>query len=190
MRRPIRAVILLAALAGLAWFPSAAAGRFHPDQLELERAIQAGDEFWRHDPQNHCLAHNGGTIDTTFPERHATAAGYSVNGVCGTIHILRSRAEQYTRSQFCVLVVHEYGHTIDHVHVADPASIMYARPVSAGFRTKACEYPDPHGSSGRKAHKRRRKPQQASPRPPPRRPLPLPSSFEIVLWVGSASDRR
>src|SRR2546423_10329200 len=186
MRRPIRAVSLLAALAGLACFPAAAEGRFHPDQLEMARAIKAGDEFWRHDPQNHCLGHNGGTIDTTFPARHSTAVAYTVDGVCGAIHVLLSRVEQYTRAQFCVLVVHEYGHTINHQHVADPTSIMYARPVTAGFDTPVCHYADPHGpgASPGETHRIRKKAELLV--PPPPRPRGLPSSFEILQWTGSA----
>jgi hypothetical protein len=186
VRRPVRAVAVLAAVAaaGACW--PAAAAAFHPDQVEMARAIKAGDEFWRHDPQNHCLGHNGGTIDTTFPARHSTAAAYTVDGVCGAIHILLSRAEQYTRAQFCVLVVHEYGHTINHQHVADPTNIMYARPVTAGFDTPVCHYPDPHGpgTSPGETHRIRKKAELLV--PPPPRPRGLPSSFEILTWTGSA----
>jgi hypothetical protein len=133
------------ALLGLATTGAAFAKRsFYPNQVELDRALQAADEFWRDDPRNHCLGRDSGSIDDTFPARHSTAAGYSRNGECGTIHVLRRRVESYTRWQFCTLVVHEYGHTIDYVHVSDPSDIMYAKPVTAGIHPPQCDYPDPH----------------------------------------------
>lgn len=189
MRAAVACLLLAAGLLLGAAAPAAAA--FHPDQVELDRAIKAGDEFWRHDPQNHCLGINGGTIDTTFPVRHETAAGYSVNGVCGTIHILLSRAEQYTRSQFCVLVVHEYGHTINHVHVGDPTNIMYPAPVTAGYHTKYCDYPDPHYPHPHKVPKPRRlTATSAGEDSRPVRPKGLPSSFELLPWTGAANRWR
>jgi hypothetical protein len=117
---------------------------FHPDQVEIDRAVQAADEYWRNDPQNVCLGRNRGSVDATFPERHAEAAGYTRDGECGTIHVLLRRARAYARWQFCTLVVHEYGHTIDHVHVDDPTDIMYFKPVTAGLHPRVCDYPDPH----------------------------------------------
>jgi hypothetical protein len=145
-RRLISVAIVL--LMGVALAPGAsaqaAAPAFHPDQVEADRAIKAADEYWRDDPQNVCLGRNSAMVDPVFPERHSTAAGYTRNGECGTIHILRSRAEKYTRWQFCTLVVHEYGHTIDYFHVDDPTDIMYAKPVTAGIHPKVCDYTDPH----------------------------------------------
>jgi hypothetical protein len=117
---------------------------FYPDQVEMDRAVQAADEYWRNDPQNTCLGMNRGSVDTTFPERHSEAAGYTRDGECGTIHVLLRRARTYTRWQFCTLVVHEYGHTINHVHVEDPTDIMYFKPVTAGLHPRVCDYPDPH----------------------------------------------
>ena len=169
------AALLLFGLAFGGALPAAAAA-FHPDQLELQRAIQAGDEFWG-PKHNQCFGENRGTIDKTFPASHANAAAYSFMGMCGTIHVLRSRAEQYTRSQFCVVVVHEYGHTINHPHVADPRNIMYPMPVTAGFHTKACDYPDPHRLL---ADRTAAAQTPQTPSPPALHPLPLPKSFEIV----------
>ena len=76
-----------------------------------------------------------------------------------------------------MVVVHEYGHTINHPHVGDPAIIMYPRPVTAGFHTKKCDYPDPHGLLADQTHAAQA--QQTS-SPPSLHPLPLPKSFEIV----------
>jgi hypothetical protein len=135
---------LAGVVAAAALVPASAAAGFDPDQIEMDRAIQAADEYWRSDPQNHCLGHNGGTVDKVFPARHPIAAGYSVNGECGTIHVSLARTTEYTRWQFCTLVVHEYGHTIDYFHVDDPADIMYSKPVTAGLHPKVCDYPDPH----------------------------------------------
>ena len=117
---------------------------FYPDQVEMDRAIKAGDIFWQEDPENHCLGRNGGTLDETFPARHPTAAAYTRYGECGSIHILRPRVRSYQRWQFCTLVVHEYGHTINYEHVDDPRNIMYHKPVTAGLHPKVCDYPDPH----------------------------------------------
>ena len=94
-----RACVAALLLLGLAFGGAvpAAAAAFHPDRVELERALQAGDEFWG-PKHNQCFGENTGKIDKTFPAAHANAAAYSFMGMCGTIHILRSRAEQYTRS--------------------------------------------------------------------------------------------
>jgi hypothetical protein len=120
-----------------------ASGAFYPNQLELDRALQAADDYWRHDPQNDCLGRNRGELDTNFPDDHSDAAGYTIPGRCGTIHVLVRRAQTYTRWQFCTLVVHEYGHTIDYEHVDDPTDIMYYKPVTAGLHPKVCDYPAP-----------------------------------------------
>jgi hypothetical protein len=139
------AAVAAACVAALVAAASAdAAPVFRPDQTEMDRAIEAADEFWRDDPRNHCIGRNSGEIEDTFPARHSTAAGYTRNGECGVIHVLRSRVAAYTRWQFCTLVVHEYGHTINYFHVDDPTDIMYAKPVTAGIHPKVCDYPDPH----------------------------------------------
>ena len=120
-----------------------ASAPFHPTQVEIDRAVQAADEFWRHDPQERCLGKNRGELDTNFPDEHTDAAGYTDPGHCGTIHIQTRRARAYSRWQFCTLVVHEYGHTIGYEHVDDPSDIMYYKPVTAGLHPKVCDYPAP-----------------------------------------------
>ena len=120
-----------------------ASGPFYPNQVELDRALDAADEFWRDDSQNDCLGKNRGKLDTNFPDEHSDAAGYTIPGHCGTIHVLVRRAQDYARWQFCTLVVHEYGHTIDYEHVDDPTDIMYYKPVTAGLHPKVCDYPAP-----------------------------------------------
>jgi hypothetical protein len=133
------------ALLGLATTGAAFAKRsFYPNQVELDRALQAADEFWRaHDPHNRCDGRNRVALETNFPDDHSDAAGYTDPGHCGTIHILERRAVSYRRSELCTLVVHEYGHTIGYEHVDDPSDIMYYKPVTAGLHPGVCDYPAP-----------------------------------------------
>jgi hypothetical protein len=142
---PGRLVLALAALC--AFLPAGiapAAAPFYPNQVELDRALEAADAFWTsHDQHNRCHGRNRVALETNFPDDHSDAAGYTDPGHCGTIHILERRAREYTRSQLCTLVVHEYGHTIDYEHVDDPTDIMYYKPVTAGLHPQECDYPPP-----------------------------------------------
>ena len=145
VRLAITAALLAAALGPAVQSSArAASAPFHPDQVEADRAVEAADQYWRSDPQNVCLGRNRAMVDPVFPARHSTAAAYTKNEECGTIHVLLSRAERYARWQLCTLIVHEYGHTIGYFHVDDPTDIMYPKPVTAGLHPKQCDYSDPH----------------------------------------------